>query len=324
METDPTTCPTTYAAISSREVSPTAPEWFHRALAAPRNTGAVEVDGAVVRYLRWDPEPSRGRRTETVVLVHGGAAHAMWWAPLAAGLAVDSTVVAMDLSGHGTSDWRDSYSVQQWAREVTAVATAVSPTPPVVIGHSLGGIVLGTAAVEAGEQFERVVLVDAPVWPDAEGPEGDVAGLARRARTYPDVAEAMARFRLLPPQPCENDWYVDHVARHGLTRDSDGWRWRFDPRIFAETTRQHGHIRFEDDLEESRCPWALVMGADSYLTAGAMAALGGHPTAPVRTVPGARHHVMLDAPEGLAAALRDLVDTWECTSARTCLRSEPE
>ena len=55
MDTDPTHAPTTYSAVPSREVSPTAPEWFHEALARPRTTGEVVVDGAAVRYLRWDP-----------------------------------------------------------------------------------------------------------------------------------------------------------------------------------------------------------------------------------------------------------------------------
>lgn len=326
MDTDPTT----YAAVSSREVSPAAPEWFHRALARPRTTGSVVVEGATVRYLRWGSELGSTRRPTTgpapdgtVVLVHGGAAHAMWWAPLAAVLAPERTVVAMDLSGHGTSDWRDTYAVEQWAREVTAVASAVSRTPPVVVGHSLGGIVLGHAAVASGELFERVVLVDAPVWPGASAPEGDIGGLARPPRTHPDLDAAMARFRLVPPQPCENRWYVDHVARHGLTAGPDGWRWRFDPRIFAEPTRRHGHIRFEADLEASRCPWALVMGADSYLAPGALAALGHHATAPLRTVAGARHHVMLDAPEALTAELQDLLGGWTPPS-KMCLRTHPE
>lgn len=308
------TAQTTYALESSRVISPDAPEWFHRSLARPRRQGVVDVDGAAIRYLAWGPsrepndvaEPGRA-----VVLVHGGAAHAMWWAPLAPLLAADRTVVAMDLSGHGTSDRRERYSVRQWAREITAVSAAVSPAPPVVVGHSLGGIVLGHAAVEAGDRFDRVVLVDAPVWEGARAPEGDVAQMALRpVRHHPDVRPGMARFRLLPPQPCQNAWYVDHVARHGLVRDDEGWRWRFDYQVFADPARQHGHIRFEADLAQSRCPWAVVMGEESYLAREAGAALGNHPTAPLRMVEGAGHHVMLDEPLGLVAEIQDLLATW--------------
>ena len=51
-------------------------------------------------------------------------------------------MVAIDLSGHGDSDHRYGYQLEQWTDEVAAVAAAGGiDGPPVVIGHSLGGFV---------------------------------------------------------------------------------------------------------------------------------------------------------------------------------------
>ncbi|MBB4641448.1 hypothetical protein [Rhizorhapis suberifaciens] len=45
----------------------------------------------------------------------------------------------------------------------------------------------------------------------------------------------LAQFRLAPPQPCDNLYYMDWVARHGLRQvegDHPGWSWRIDPALW--------------------------------------------------------------------------------------------
>jgi pimeloyl-ACP methyl ester carboxylesterase len=234
----------------------------------------------------------------------------MWWAPIAARLHPARRVVAMDLSGHGTSDWRPQYSREHWAAEIAAVAAATSEGPPTVVGHSLGGIVLAHLARQQGRHLERIVLVDSPVWPTAPEPEGALTREAgRSARSYPDLDSAMARFRLVPAQPCDNDWYVDHIARHGLVQRDGRWTWRFDPEVFVGPTGARHIVRFEGELDDVACPWAVVMGARSYLAAGARRTFGEGPGSPLHMVPDAAHHVMLDQPLPLLAKLQDLVAT---------------
>src|ERR1019366_6011017 len=65
-----------------------------------------------------------------------------WWDHIGPLLANGWRVVALDLSGHGDSGRRDSYTLDTWAREVLAVAAdAGITTAPTVIGHSMGGLV---------------------------------------------------------------------------------------------------------------------------------------------------------------------------------------
>src|SRR5947209_19365930 len=113
------------------QVHPNAPDWFREALTVPFTDGQVTVSGAAIHYLAWGEPGRRG-----LVFVHGGAAHAHWWTHVAAAYARQYRVVALDLSGHGDSDHRERYSLEQWAAAVVAVADdAAIEGQRVVIGR---------------------------------------------------------------------------------------------------------------------------------------------------------------------------------------------
>ena len=204
------------------------PGWFQAALAAPCASHTLEVDGCPLNYLAWG-DPAR----PPLVLVHGGLAHANWWTAIAPQLARHYYVVAPDLAGHGDSGRRAAYTLESWAGDVMAVCQATAGgRAPVIVGHSLGGQIAITAAALYGAQLAGVVVVDAPVTrPDPES--GALAQRARPLTVYPDLAGAMARFRLLPQQPCQNAYLFDYIARHSLRQVEGGWRWKFDPAVLS-------------------------------------------------------------------------------------------
>jgi hypothetical protein len=47
-------------------------------------------------------------------------------------------------------------------------------------------------------------------------------------RVYETFDAALARFRLMPEQPCDNPFIVEFIGRHSLRRAEDGWVWKFD------------------------------------------------------------------------------------------------
>ena len=125
----------------------TAPDWFSDAIATPFEDHAVEVAGCPIHYMRWGDPAKPG-----LILVHGGAAHAHWWAFLAPMLTRDYHVVALDLSGHGDSGHRDAYPSGTWPGEILAVAEhAGMRRPPVLVGHSMGGLVSIVTAARHGD-----------------------------------------------------------------------------------------------------------------------------------------------------------------------------
>ena len=286
-----------------------APGWFQRALAVPFDDNAVDVDGAAIHYLSWGEQGRRG-----LVFVHGGGAHAHWWTHVAALFATEFRVVAVDLSGHGDSDHRELYALDQWTEEVMAAAAdAGIDGPPVVVGHSMGGFVTIATAALHGDGLAGVIICDSPVTaPDPEVESFRLKEAFGRPRTYSSVDEALARYRTVPPQDHYLDYVIDHVARRSLKQVGDGWQWKFDRRIFEQFAEGMRSIAMPY-LERVRSRFALLrsenglvtpdLGQSMYETLGRVA--------PVIEIPEAGHHAMLDQPLILLTALRTLLADWD-------------
>lgn len=290
-----------------------APEWFEQALADRAAEAWVEVRGARIHYMRWG-EPTR----PALVLVHGGAAHARWWSFLAPLIAQDHyCVLALDLSGHGESDHRPSYDGDFWPHEILGVvADAGVPGKPILVGHSMGGLVSIVTAARHGDRLAGAIIVDSPVMrPDPESEERDRVKAFRNPKVYPDLETALAHFRLVPTQPCDNPWILDHIARSSLrelTEEADGrtgWTWRFDPGVF-----DNGRLPMSEYLAGVRCRVALFRGELSKVVppeVGEYMYELLQRNSPLVEIPQAHHHLILDQPLAFVAALRAILADWE-------------
>jgi len=289
-----------------------APRWFAEAIAHQPHSHFVTVDGARIHYLRWGDRTKPG-----LLLVHGNAAHAHWWDFIAPLMAREYNVAALDLSGMGDSDWRADYTMERFAREEIAVCEDagmfVPSEPPIVVGHSFGGFVTILTGALYGERLAGTVIVDSPVNPpDRQG--GPPDRVIKPHHIYPSLAAALARFRLMPPQTSENLYLVDWVARHSLKEvvqenGEPGFTWKFDPAIWRRFSIGDTAQR----LRETRCRIAIFRGEHSVLLPPQigeyMFNLLGR-SAPVVEIPQAQHHIMLDQPLALVAALRALLADW--------------
>lgn len=293
---------------------PPAPDWFTQALADAPERFEVRVQGTPIETLAW------GRRGDPgLLLLHGNGAHADWYSFIAPLLKAGRRVVAISFSGAGGSGWRTQYSVAQWADEALAAAEAAglyeASVLPVWAAHSFGGFSLMNAAARHGERIARAVIVDTPLRPPGavDARRRQRAERLRSARVYPSLAEALTRFRFLPPQGCAHPYIADVIARRGLKQvvgpdDRPGWVWRFDPFLF----RHFDFGRPYRDLKGARCPITLVRGSRSRLITPELMAHAvalAPPGSPVLEVPDADHHVMVDQPLAFAQLLAGLAPT---------------
>lgn len=283
-----------------------APRWFTDALREAPTQRAVEVEGTPINVLEWGEAGHPG-----LVLVHGGAAHALWWSHLAPMFTHRYHVIALDLSGHGDSGRRDRYSHELWAKEVVGVCDAIGfDRPPVVVGHSLGGLVAIQTAAAFGDSLAGAVIVDSPVQrPAPESEEGRSGRAFRSPGVYPDLDTALEHFHLIPQQPDPDPWVLDVVARNSLTETDAGWTWKFDANLFTHTM-----VAMNKQLESVKCRVAVLRGEHSVVvpqdTAEYMYDLMGR-VSPVVTIPEAHHHLILDQPLSFVTALRTLLADWE-------------
>jgi len=241
-----------------------------------------------------------------LVILHGVFGSANNWKRIAADLAGEHRVLAVDLRNHGESPWADSMSYPEMAEDVAALIDREVGGRAVVIGHSMGGKAAMWLALSAPERVARLVVVDiAPVAYRehlsayvAAMQAIDPAGISRRS-------EADARLREAVP-----DAGIRAFLLQNLRLDSGGARWRLN--LDALATEMGTISGFPDPGERVYDgPTLFVKGAKSdYIRDAHRAVIARHfPNARARVVPDAGHWVHVEAPEAFLRALQSFLDT---------------
>jgi len=287
---------------------PPAPPWFLQALAMPVEQRRIIVEGAGIEALAWGERTAQG-----VLLIHGSMAHARWWQPVAQLLAQRHRVVSFSFSGMGGSDWRDAYSIDQMAREAIAVTQAHglldASRRPAVLAHSFGGQAASVITDALGERLLGTIMVDSLIMPgDLPQPP------AYKARSYTSEAEALERFRFAPEEPGGLLYVVDAIARASVKLQGESWTWRFDPNFFAKCTLRNAWV----NILRARCPLAFVRGEMSTVVLREDFALQRQTmpkNSPFVEIPKAYHHIMVEQPIALTAALEAILEGWRVNPA---------
>lgn len=304
---------------------PPAPQWFKDAIAQEPQQVFVDSLGTKLEALTWGEVGKPG-----LLFVHGNSAHAHWWSFIAPFFAEDYRVTAMSLAGMGASDWREGYAFDDFAVDAENVARATGlyegGRKPTYIGHSFGGGQVFYAAARHPDRMHAAILVDTGFGPPPEE-------LARRqaqfervrniptpdrgGRVYPTMEAALARFRLMPPQPAGNLFIADYIARRSLKRapmpdgSGEGWTWRFDPNMWAKLDRGND-LRRASEMADVKTPMVHIYGAKSRIVEHRKAgAPSPFPDGMIEIeIPDSHHHIMIDQPLALVAAIRALLAAW--------------
>lgn len=287
-----------------------APDWFRKSINANFESRIISVLGCNIHFLHW-VKPDEPQRRASVLLVHGGGAHANWWRFIAP-LLDNFDVAAIDLSGMGDSGRRNEYSASIRSEEIRSVLDNCfsEAKPRFLVGHSFGGYMSMRFAADHGEKVAGTVIVDSPIYK----PDTDLAQTPRRAlkieRHYPTFELALKRFKLLPSQECENDYIVEFIARHSIKKTDRGWTWKFDVGAMGGNRWEEP---FDQHLANAKSKIAFLYGSKSALvstdTAKYMRSLMPNNSI-VTEIPEAAHHIMLDQPKYFVKSLETVFNNW--------------
>ncbi|MCP2032377.1 pimeloyl-ACP methyl ester carboxylesterase [Okibacterium sp. HSC-33S16] len=97
-----------------------------------------------------------------MVVLHGLGEGAASWTTVGHFFADRFRVIALDLRGHGASDWPGAYSFELMRDDVVGVMEALQLRDIVLIGHSMGGTVAYLVASARPDLVARLVIEDAP------------------------------------------------------------------------------------------------------------------------------------------------------------------
>ncbi len=121
------------------------------------HTQEIQTNGTVLHVRVGGTGPA-------VVLIHGYGDTGDMWAPLAAELMRDHTVIAPDLRGMGLSaNAADGFTKKNQAEDVAGVMNALHIGSADVVGHDIGNMVAFAFAEAHQDRTTRLVMMDAPV-----------------------------------------------------------------------------------------------------------------------------------------------------------------
>jgi pimeloyl-ACP methyl ester carboxylesterase len=261
----------------------------------------VEVaPGQRVSALVW------GKGEPELVLLHGGAQNAHTWDTVA--LALDRSLVAVDLPGHGHSDWREDHDYMPWAN-AEAVAVAVrelAPNAAAVVGMSLGGLTAVRLAAGHPELVRRLILVD--VTPGADQHKAaPVLAFIAGPETFASFDEILER--TVQYNPTRSVASLRRGVLHNAVEQPDGsWTWRYD-RIRPSSGGSFDFGPLWDDIAGIQVPVLLLRGALSGVIDDADEAEFRRrcPHVRIETVADAGHSIQGDQPLVLASLLEDFL-----------------
>ena len=272
------------------------------------------ADGITLNLLEWSSDGT------PMLLLHGFSNEAHIWDDFVPTVAPFYRVLALDLRGHGDSDWhpKAAYDYDDYVADVEQVLAHLGIERVVLVAHSLGGRIAMLFSGRHPEQVAGLVIVDS-------APELDRRGTARisldtaqnRDPSFASIAEYEQM--LVHAYPAATAASIRRMAHHGVRQREDGrYVLKMDVAIrgavgggdgeldAAAIAARHEHFREEmwQALGRVTCPTLVVRGAasdivgpdvadrmvDDVLERGQLAVVGR-----------AGHSVMTDNPDDFAA-----------------------
>jgi pimeloyl-ACP methyl ester carboxylesterase len=266
-------------------------------------------DGLRLHYWEWGVPDDH-----TFVFIHGIRDQGRSWELLIASLLARGCpikhAVALDLRGHGESDWPTGsrgYQHEDFLTDLAGLLRHLDRESLTLIGHSLGGSMALLYAGTFPEKIERLVLLES-LGPfarsDDEVPEIMAERLNGRSYVeipypYPsleDAAKALQkRYPLIP------DRAAAHMALYGTRQTRQSYRWKHDPVLRYRTTTMLSEGQIEAFIRRIKCPILFIYGTESDFIKSVRGPRAKHfNNAQIVPIEGAGHHIPHEKPDELA------------------------
>lgn len=113
------------------------------------------IDGAKIHAIDTGP-----RHAQLAILIHGWSSSSFAMSPLIPLLSRRFRCIAVDLPGYGESPpLRERATIGRYAQIIGRLITGLSEHPAVLVGHSMGGMISATLALQIPQLVDRMVLL---------------------------------------------------------------------------------------------------------------------------------------------------------------------
>lgn len=250
-----------------------------------------------------------------VLLLHGVTLQWWVWSAVIRALRPSRRVVAWDMRGHGESAaGRQGVALEACADDLALVLERLDLHDAVVVGHSMGGMVLGRFAADHHDVLRDRVA--GAVFLATTGSPLSITGLSGGLVALGGTVAATGRIGARNPQrlyswkPGDTSAALIRVAfgSRATGRMVDDVRRMLaatPPRTLAEAGAAIADHDVLGELAEVDCPSVVVVGVQDRLTppGHARKLVDTVAGAEYRELPGIGHQVMQEAPEEVVAAI---------------------
>jgi esterase len=259
-----------------------------------------------LHYVDW---PSLGATAGDILFLHGGALQARTWDAVCLFLRDSYHCTALDLRGHGESDWspEHDYALSSHAADIAQFIARRQLKQVTLVGHSLGGLAAMLVAAMEATSVAALVLVDiAPSTnPQATGRVRDFIRSQQGFASADELLEHVLKFA-----PRRRKELLAGSLVHNIQTFPDGTlAWKYDPSQFSSEHDRPSEEELWECVARIPCPILLVRGTRSRVVSPETAerlvtqARNGRACC----IEGAGHTVQGDAPRELAATIREFV-----------------
>lgn len=284
----------------------------------PETTGSLRGAGVTLRYSRW-----RGGDAPIVVLHGGGQTRHAWEESCAhlGGLGYD--VTALDLRGHGESEWApdQAYGLMDFAADVVAVLPQLGYQRTALLGFSLGGLASLYLTAHHPELCAALMLVDVAPRLETDGVRR-IRDFMTRHESFGSLDEVVEALRAYNPNRPPDSIRAESLMRNLRQRPDGRYEWHYDKYFRTPVTETGGEYRsriagltHEELVAEARkvaCPTLVVRGAMSDVLSedGVRELLETIPHAEAATVERAGHQVAGDRNDAFLVAVTPFLRRW--------------
>ena len=238
----------------------------------------------------------------SLILVHGFGENNFAWGDISQDLATRYTVYAIDLRGHGDSDWdlEGRYELDKFTADLVCIIQRLAIARFAIVGHSLGAEVALEVTSILRTQVIKLILVEFSLEPISEEVrEHSLLQFNAQFQHYNTLSEYNELLQRQRPLADVNALlcYSNNSLR---PKAGGGFVMKCDPAVKAVNSgpSKASISRQRAAISNLCCPFLLIRGSGSAILkpAAAREIVELCPRAELQLVHGAGHAVMLDRP----------------------------
>ncbi|MEE8443452.1 MAG: alpha/beta hydrolase [Dehalococcoidia bacterium] len=254
-----------------------------------------------LHYLEWGAEDAT-----PLILLHHVSSNAHTWDQFASRMSQNYRVLALDMRGHGDSQWagEGNYTTEHYASDVAALVEHLNLENVIVLGGSTGGRVALVYAAQEPQRVAALIMEDV----GAVRPQSISQGFADRVAGGDaefDTVEEWAKHLQGQNQRTPPEYFLQN-ALHGTKRLPNG-----KLGLKRDVAIQLDFVPLElwNYVEKVRAPFLLMIGTESTIVGQDQQERFRQivPSIEMVTVQGAGHIIVHDKPEEFEGIVRSFL-----------------